>query len=222
MKDELPEAWKELLPAGIADPALAAVARERAEGKVVYPPEGELFAALKRTPPQSVRVVLLGQDPYHEAGQAMGLAFAVPQCCAKLPPSLKNILKEYHADTGAEPPGHPDLTRWADEGVLLLNTTLSVREHEAFSHAAIGWQEVTDAVIAALSRQSRPVVFLLWGKPAQEKRTLIDEGVHGVLTAPHPSPLSAYRGFFGSKPFSKANEWLKNHGQSSVNWTAIS
>ena len=216
--DVLPEAWAKLLPAGIAEAPLQEIAKRRAGGDEIFPPAGQVFHALQLTPPEAVRAVLLGQDPYHEPGQAMGLAFAVPPTCAKLPPSLKNILKEYQDDLGIEPPDHPDLTQWARQGVLLLNTTLTVQAHQAFSHAKLGWQAVTDAIIRAVSRFEHPVVFLLWGAPAQAKRPLIDETRHGVLAAAHPSPLSAFRGFFGSHPFSQANRWLTGHGQSPVDW----
>ncbi len=217
--DHIPEAWANCLPSGIADIPLATVKAERDRGVTIYPPAGQLFRALELVAPEQVKAVVLGQDPYHEPGQAMGLAFAVPQECLKLPPSLKNILKEYSEDWGKVPPPHPDLTKWAQQGVLLLNTILSVREHSAFSHQNIGWEAVTDAILQAISRQSQRVVFILWGAPAQAKRPLIDESRHAVLTAPHPSPLSAYRGFFGSKPFTTANRLLAEAGRPPVDWT---
>lgn len=216
--ESLPEEWSALLPPGIADAPLAAVARDRDDGIAVYPPAGSLFAALRLTPPRQVRAVILGQDPYHEPGQATGVAFAVPAECRKLPPSLRNILREYAIDLGAAPPAHPDLRQWCQQGVLLLNTVLSVREHAAASHAAIGWQRLTDAIIAAVSRHCPPCAFLLWGLPAQRKIPLIASPPHGVFCAPHPSPLSAYRGFFGSRPFSQANRWLRDHGRPEIDW----
>ena len=216
--DAVPPAWAAVLPAGLAEAPLAAVACERASGVAVYPPPGRVFAALAAVAPSAVRVVLLGQDPYHEPGQAMGFAFAVPPECRPLPPSLRNILREYHDDLGLSVPAQPDLTRWAAQGVLLLNTTLTVREHAAFSHAKLGWEAFTDAVIRAVSRGPVPVVFLLWGNPAQRKIPLIDAARHGIIASAHPSPLSASRGFFGSRPFSRANEWLVAHGRPPVDW----
>lgn len=217
--DEIPDSWAELLPSGIADIPLATVKTEREHGVTIYPPPGQIFRALELVAPEQVKAVILGQDPYHEPGQAMGLAFAVPQGCAKLPPSLRNILKEYADDWGKEPPLHPDLTKWAQQGVLLLNTILSVREHSAFSHQNIGWERVTDEILRAVSGQTQRVVFVLWGSPAQTKRPLIDETRHAVLTAPHPSPLSAYRGFFGSRPFSAVNHLLVEAGRLPIDWT---
>jgi uracil-DNA glycosylase len=216
--DALPPDWASCLPHGLADIPLAKVAAERARGITVYPPAGQVFRALYLVPPSAVRAVILGQDPYHEPGQAMGLAFAVPNGC-KLPPSLKNILKEYAEDWKQPPPAQPDLTKWARQGVLLLNTLLSVREHAAFSHRDFGWETVTDAILKAVSLQPHRVVFILWGAPAQAKRPLIDETRHAVLAAPHPSPLSAYRGFFGSKPFTTANRLLAEAGRPPIDWT---
>ena len=218
-QETLPPAWAKWLPAELVDVPMMAVVAERARGVVVYPPPGQLFRALSLVAPEQVKAVILGQDPYHEPGQAMGLAFAVPQECAKLPPSLRNILKEYAEDWGKEPPLHPDLTKWAQQGVLLLNTILSVREHEAFSHRNIGWEEVTDAILKTVSALPRRVVFVLWGAPAQAKRALIDETRHAVIVAPHPSPLSAYRGFFGSHPFSSVNRLLSDGGRGAIDWT---
>lgn len=217
--DEIPGSWAELLPSGIADIPLATVKTEREHGVTIYPPVGHIFRALSLVAPEQVKAVILGQDPYHEPGQAMGLAFAVPQECPKLPPSLRNILKEYAEDWGKEPPAHPDLTKWAQQGVLLLNTILSVREHSAFSHQNIGWERVTDEILRAVSCQSQRVVFVLWGTPAQAKRPLIDETRHAVLTAPHPSPLSAYRGFFGSHPFTTVNRLLAAVARPPIDWT---
>lgn len=218
-QETLPPAWAKWLPAELVDVPMTAVAAERARGVTIYPPAGQVFRALELVEPEQVKAVILGQDPYHEPGQAMGLAFAVPQECLKLPPSLKNILKEYSEDWGKVPPAHPDLTKWAQQGVLLLNTILSVREHSAFSHQNIGWEAVTDAILRAISRQPQRVVFILWGAPAQAKRPLIDESRHVVLTAPHPSPLSAYRGFFGSHPFTTVNRLLAERGRLPIDWT---
>ncbi len=217
--DSLPYSWAKCLPFDIERQAVAAVAEERGAGVTVYPPAGQLFYALELVPPEAVKAVILGQDPYHEPGQAMGLAFAVPPECAKLPPSLRNILKEYAEDWGKLPPDHPDLTKWAQQGVLMLNTILSVREHAAFSHRELGWESVTDAILQCVSRQARRVVFVLWGAPAQAKRALIDETRHAVLAAPHPSPLSAYRGFFGSRPFTTVNRLLEEGGRDGIDWT---
>ena len=211
--EQLPEAWRSFL-AGRYDAALLAqtlhrVEEERAAG-TVFPPEGEVFRALRLTPPGEVRVVLLGQDPYHDDGQAQGLAFSVP-AGVRFPPSLRNIFKEYAADLGRPVPKSGSLEGWARGGVLLLNSVLTVRAHAAASHAKFGWQQLTDAVIAALSeRAPEPLVFLLWGNFAIAKRPLIDENRHTVIAGVHPSPLSASRGFFGSRPFSRAEQALTN------------
>lgn len=217
--DALPPEWAELLPPGIAEKPLARVATERAQGIIIYPSEGDIFKSLYLTPPQKVRAVILGQDPYHEPGQACGLAFAVPASCPKFPPSLRNILKEYETDWGKSAPLQPDLSIWARQGVLMLNTVLSVQKHAAFSHRRIGWEEVTDAILRALSALPQRIVFILWGAPAQAKRPLLDETHHAVIATPHPSPLSAYRGFFGSRPFTAANRLLVEAGQPPIDWT---
>ncbi|PID58494.1 MAG: uracil-DNA glycosylase [Gammaproteobacteria bacterium] len=192
---------------------------ERHSGKVIYPPAEQVFAAFKHTEFSEVRVVILGQDPYHGAGQANGLAFSVNKGI-KIPPSLVNIYKEIATDIGAAPPKHGDLTHWAKQGVLLLNTVLTVQANQAHSHKNQGWEVFTDAVIASLNDAPQHVVFLLWGAPAQKKAALIDGNKHTVLTAPHPSPLSAYRGFFGCKHFSRANEALVAHGQQPIIWVS--
>ena len=217
--DRLPDAWARRLPPEISDRPLARVAQERTQGNIIYPPAGQIFTALKLTPPEKVRAVILGQDPYHEPGQAFGLAFAVPANCPKFPPSLRNILREYESDWGQPAPLRPDLSKWAIEGVLMLNTILTVRAHEAFSHRGIGWESVTDAVLQAVSALPHRVVFILWGAPAQAKRALIDETRHAVITSAHPSPLSAYRGFFGSRPFTTANRLLTEKNLAPLNWT---
>lgn len=206
-------------PGGAAARACAAVDAERAAGHVVAPSPERVFAALSLTPLESVRAVILGQDPYPTPGHANGLAFSYVGP-TPLPRSLVNIYKERGEDLGATPPSDGDLTRWARDGVLLLNTALTVREgaSKAGSHLAIGWREVTDEIIAAVSRQRPHVVFLLWGAPAQAKRGLIDEAKHLVIASAHPSPLSARRGFFGSRPFSRANAWLEGQGEKAIAW----
>ncbi len=209
--EHLPENWRAFL-AGAADFAaldrtLEKLAEERSQGEV-FPPEGKVFTAFQLTSPEKVRVVLLGQDPYHDDGQAEGLSFSVP-AGMKLPPSLRNIYKEYAEDLGRTAPGTGSLRTWAEGGVLLLNTILSVRAHQAGSHRKkLGWETFTDAVIKRLGEGERPLVFLLWGGFAAEKRPLIDESRHLVVESVHPSPLSAYRGFFGSRPFSQAQTYL--------------
>lgn len=185
--------------------------------KHYYPPTADLFAALRLTPLEKVRVVILGQDPYHGQGQAHGLSFSVPDG-VKLPPSLRNIYKEIAASTGTPAPASGNLTRWAKQGVLLLNTVLTVRPDAAASHQNKGWEAVTDAAIRAVSDQAEHVVFLLWGSHAQKKKALIDTKKHLVLEAPHPSPLSAHRGFLGCGHFVKANDYLAAKGFAPVDW----
>ena len=212
--DKLPENWKTFLE-GYTDISRLEETLEwvnaRREQYVVYPPAGSIFRAFALTPPESVRAVIIGQDPYHEPGQAQGLAFSVPEE-VKLPPSLKNIFKEYVSDTGNPLPGSGDLTAWAKEGVLLMNAVLSVDQGAAASHAKkAGWEIFTDSVIRALSAQREQIAFILWGNFAISKKELIDGTRHLVLESVHPSPLSARRGFFGSGPFSKVSasysEW---------------
>ncbi len=192
------------------------VKQQRAIGKVIYPPMEQVFNAFKHTEFCDVKVVILGQDPYHGVGQANGLAFSVNKDIA-IPPSLLNIYKEIADDIGVTPPKHGDLTHWADQGVLLLNTVLTVEANQANSHRKKGWETFTDEVITSLNQAPQHIVFLLWGKPAQSKIPLIDKR-HTILTAPHPSPLSAYRGFFGCKHFSKANHALIEHWQDPIRW----
>lgn len=183
-----------------------------------YPPAALRYRALELLAPPEVRVVILGQDPYHGAGEAHGLAFSVPQG-VKIPPSLRNIFRELAADCGVAEPGETDLTRWARQGVLLLNTALSVAPDSPGSHANAGWKQVTDAIIVALANSGQPLVFVLWGKHAQGKRELIpDNGFNFVIQSAHPSPLSAYRGFLGSRPFSKINNWLQAQGRPGIDW----
>ena len=183
----------------------------------VFPPVDRVFEALELTPFDAVRVVVLGQDPYHDDGQAHGLAFSV-LTGVKLPASLRNIFKELHDDLGGPLAKHGCLIPWAKQGVLMLNTVLTVRAHQAHSHRGKGWELFTDAVIAALSKRTDPIVFVLWGKPAQGKKILIDLQRHHVLESAHPSPLSAHRGFFGSRPFSKINDALRPWGQAEIDW----
>lgn len=187
----------------------------------VCPGMYDIFNALKSTPFSAVKAVIIGQDPYHGEGQAHGLSFSVQQGIEP-PPSLQNIFKELESDLGIATPPSGDLTAWAREGVLLLNTTLTVRLHSPMSHKGRGWELFTDAVIRALNRRESAVVFLLWGSHAQSKRALIENPLHTALCAPHPSPLSAYRGFFGCRHFSKTNEILAAHGVKPINWNAIS
>lgn len=186
-----------------------------------YPKGGDIFAAFDRTPFDKVKVVILGQDPYHEPGQAMGLCFSVPQGIA-VPPSLVNIIKEINSDLGTNIPlTCGDLSGWAEQGVLLLNATLTVRAHQAGSHQRHGWELFTDAAIRELSQRRKGIVFLLWGSYAIAKSNFIDKGKHHILTAPHPSPLSAYRGFFGCRHFSQANQYLAAEGLTPIDWTQI-
>lgn len=183
----------------------------------IFPPPGEIFNAFHLTPLKEVKVVILGQDPYHNNRQAHGLCFSV-QKGVEIPPSLVNIYKELHDDLGCTVPSHGCLTKWAEQGVLMLNTVLTVRAHQANSHREMGWEQFTDAAIMALNSQDRPIVFILWGSSAQRKSSMLKNKQHFILKAPHPSPLSAYRGFFGSKPFSQTNEFLESHGVNPIDW----
>ena len=186
----------------------------------VFPPMHDIFNALKYTPRENTKVVILGQDPYHELGQAHGLSFSVKKG-VKIPPSLVNIYKELKTDIGMETPTHGELTSWAKQGVLLLNATLTVRESQANSHQGIGWSIFTDEVIKKLDECDNPMVFILWGGTARKKKTYITNKNHLVIESAHPSPLSAYNGFFGSRPFSKANEFLKSRGVEPINWASV-
>lgn len=183
----------------------------------VFPKSGDIFKAYDLCPFHKLKVVILGQDPYHNVGQAQGLSFSVQKGIA-LPPSLQNIFKELQDDLSCPFPKSGDLSHWAEQGVLLLNTVLTVRAHQAFSHRGIGWEEFTDATIKAIEEKEEPVVYILWGSPAQKKRAMIHQKKRLILTAPHPSPLSAYRGFFGSRPFSKCNAYLEQEGLSPIDW----
>ena len=213
--------WNPVLRGELSQPywsqLQAFVAAER-ERHAVYPPADEVFAALHLTPLEQVKVVILGQDLYHGPGQAHGLCFSVRGGTAQ-PPSLRNIFIELHDDLGLTPPTDGDLTPWAKQGVLLLNTTLTVRAGQAGSHHGKGWETFTDQVIRAVNARPETVVFVLWGNPARRKAALIDRSRHVVIESPHPSPLSAHRGFFGSKPFSRANDALVAAGREPVDWT---
>ncbi len=185
--------------------------------KQIFPPKEDLFNAFHYTPLSKVKVVILGQDPYHNFGQAQGLCFSVRRG-VEIPPSLQNIYKELHDDLGCSIPSHGNLEYWAKQGVFLLNTVLTVRAHQANSHRGIGWEQFTDAAIKGLNGQDRPIVFLLWGRPAREKARMLNNPKHLILTAPHPSPLSAYNGFFGCRHFSKCNQFLIDHGETPIDW----
>ncbi|MBO5565227.1 MAG: uracil-DNA glycosylase [Lachnospiraceae bacterium] len=189
------------------------------ESRVIYPPADEVFEALHLTPLSEVKVVILGQDPYHNVHQAHGLAFSVPEDQMTIPPSLVNIFKELHDDLGIRMPEHGCLVPWAKQGVLLLNTVLTVRAHQAASHRGKGWELFTDAILRAVNKEDRPIVYMLWGSPAQLKAQFLDNPLHLVLKAPHPSPLSAYRGFFGCRHFSKCNNFLSEHGVTPIDWS---
>lgn len=191
--------------------------REEYTNYQVFPEPDDIFNAFDFTPLSEVKVVILGQDPYHNNGQAHGLSFSVkPQ--VEIPPSLVNIYQELHDDLGCYIPDNGYLKKWADQGVLLLNTVLTVRAHQANSHRGIGWEAFTDAAIRAVNEVDRPVVFMLWGRPAQAKKSLLNNPSHLILEAPHPSPLSAYRGFFGCRHFSQANQFLESHGITPIDW----
>jgi uracil-DNA glycosylase len=224
-QESIPESWR-----GVLEPVLACaearrlggwLAAEEAAGKAVYPPRGCRLRALELTPLDAVKVVILGQDPYHGPGQAMGLCFAVPEG-VRPPPSLANIYKELAADLQIARPDHGDLSHWARQGVLLLNNALTVEAGKAGSHAGRGWDAVTDACVAAVAARPEPSVFVLWGSHAQAKAQRIpelrEEGRHLLIRSPHPSPLSAHRGFFGSRPFSRANAFLEAAGRGAIDW----
>lgn len=185
--------------------------------RLIFPPANDIFNAFHLTPLKDVKVVILGQDPYHGNNQAHGLCFSV-KSEVEIPPSLVNIYKELQDDLGCTIPGHGYLVKWAKQGVLMLNTVLTVRAHQANSHRGIGWEEFTDAAIRVLNTQDRPIVFILWGRPAQMKKAMLNNPKHLILEAPHPSPLSSYRGFFGSRPFSKTNQFLEANGVEPIDW----
>jgi len=220
----VPESWRPALETALASQGARTLGgflkAEEAAGKVIYPPRGNRLAALDLTPLDSVKVVVLGQDPYHGPGQAHGLAFSVPQG-VKVPPSLVNIYKELEADLGIPRTTHGNLESWARQGVLLLNNALTVEAGLAGSHQMKGWEALTDAAVAAVAARDVPTVFMLWGSHAQKKAARVpglESGPHLVLKAPHPSPLSAHSGFFGSRPFSQANAFLEQHGRGAIDW----
>lgn len=190
---------------------------EEYQTRPIFPPSDDIFNAFHLTPLHEVKVVILGQDPYHNVGQAHGLCFSVKPD-VDIPPSLVNIFQELHDDLGCGIPNNGYLVKWAKQGVLMLNTVLTVRAHQANSHRGIGWEEFTDAAIRILNEQDRPIVFILWGTPAQRKKAMLHNPKHLILEAPHPSPLSAYRGFFGSRPFSKTNDFLTANGLEPIDW----
>lgn len=220
MNVQIEESWKEALQSEFDKPYFASLVqylhKEKAEGRQVFPPGKDIFKAFELTPVDKVKVVILGQDPYHGYGQAMGLSFSVP-AGVPAPPSLKNIFKEIESDLGVRMSGNPDLRKWAEQGVLLLNAVLTVRAVEPTSHSAIGWQQFTDAVISYISEHCEGVVFLLWGNFARSKKALIDTSRHFVLEAAHPSPL-ARGAFFGCRHFSKTNEILRSEGKTPIDW----
>ncbi|MEO6230832.1 MAG: uracil-DNA glycosylase [Ferruginibacter sp.] len=225
MDVQMEASWKEVLKNEFTKPYFLEVVtflkRERSAEKIIYPPGPLIFNAFNRTPFDKTRVVILGQDPYHNPGQAHGLSFSVP-AGIKPPPSLVNIYKEIQTDLGIPMPvGYGNLTHWAEQGVLMLNAILTVRANEPASHAKIGWMNFTDAVIEKISAQKTGVVFLLWGKFAQEKQVLIDETKHFVLKAAHPSPFSVEKGFYGCKHFSKTNELLISQGLDPIDWKLL-
>ncbi len=225
MRENIPESWAPVLGPVLSTPEARALGgwlrAEEDAGKQIYPPRGTRLRALELTPLDAVKVVILGQDPYHGPGQAHGLSFSVPEG-VKPPPSLANIFKELESDLGMARPGHGNLESWARQGVLLLNTSLTVEQGRAGSHAKRGWDAVTDACVAAAAQRAEPSVFILWGSHAQAKAgriaALHEGGRHLLIKSPHPSPLSAYRGFFGSAPFSKANTFLQKNGRRPIDW----
>ena len=218
---QLEPGWKQALAAEFDSDYMQALRdfllREKQQNKIIYPPGKQIFNAFDHTPFDKVKVVILGQDPYHGPGQAHGLCFSVPEG-VRQPPSLVNIFKEIARDLGIDPPSHGNLEKWADQGVLLLNATLTVEQGKAGAHQGKGWERFTDAVIDHLNRDRDGLVFMLWGSYAQKKGAIIDRQRHLVLTAPHPSPLSAHRGFIGCGHFSKANEYLMGLGKEAIDW----
>ena len=192
--------------------------KEEYSTRVIYPPADDIFNALHLTPLKEVKVVILGQDPYHNEHQAHGLSFSVLPDQREIPPSLQNIYKELHNDLGCYIPDNGYLEKWARQGVLMLNTVLTVRAHQANSHQGHGWEQFTDAILEAVNQEDRPIVYLLWGRPAQSKIPMLTNPKHLILKAPHPSPLSAYRGFFGCRHFSQTNAFLESHGAAPIDW----
>lgn len=220
MKEIFHNDWQDLLAQEMDKPYYQELRRllvEEYKNYPIYPPMGDIFNALQTTAYKDVKVVILGQDPYHRRGQAHGMAFSVQRGLA-IPPSLQNIYKELEDDLGIPPASTGYLMSWAKQGVLLLNTTLTVREASPMSHRDIGWEIFTDAILSLVNQKKEPVVYILWGAHARSKKKLINNPNHLILEAPHPSPLSAYRGFFGSKPFSKANAFFQDHKLSPIDW----
>ncbi len=220
MKKIIDNSWQEVLQDEFQKPyylELREFLKQEYTTQKIHPDMYHIFEALELTPYEKVKVVILGQDPYHGVNQAHGLSFSVQPGVA-IPPSLRNIYKEMQSDLGIPPVAHGNLVSWAKQGVLLLNTVLTVREGQAYSHRGKGWEQLTDAVIEKLNQREEPIVFILWGKPAQAKSAMIDTSRHAIIKSVHPSPLSASRGFFGSKPFSQANELLTNWGETPINW----
>jgi len=225
MAEAIPPSWQAALGPVLAAPEARRLGgwlrAEEGAGRTIYPPRGARLRALELTPLDAVKVVILGQDPYHGPGQAHGLAFSVPEG-VRVPPSLVNIYKELQSDLGVTAPPHGNLEHWARQGVLLLNNALTVEAGQAGSHQNRGWEAITDAAVQAVARREEPSVFILWGSHAKKKAMRVPELAgntrHLVLTAPHPSPLSAHAGFFGSKPFSKANAFLAAHGRAPIDW----
>ena len=220
MKEIIHNSWQDVLADEFEKPyyhSLRDFLKKEYRTQKIHPDMYHIFEALELTPYEKVKVVILGQDPYHGANQAHGLSFSV-QPGVKIPPSLNNIYKELQSDLGIKPVNHGNLVSWAKQGVLLLNTVLTVREGQAYSHRGQGWERLTDTIIEKLNEREQPVVFILWGKPAQEKMKMIDKSKHIILTSSHPSPLSAHRGFFGSKPFSKTNDALLALGEQPIDW----
>lgn len=212
--------WLEAIGEEFSKPYYAQLYRfvqEEYRTREIFPPAEDIFNAFHFTPLSKVKVLIVGQDPYHNVHQAHGLCFSV-QPGEDIPPSLENIYKELQSDLGCYIPNNGYLKKWADQGVLLLNTVLTVRAHQANSHRGMGWENFTDAVIRAINTQDRPIVSILWGRPAQMKESMLNNAHHLVLKAPHPSPLSAYRGFFGSRPFSQTNEFLQKNGVAPIDW----
>lgn len=222
MDVKIEEGWKQVLKEEFNQPYFQQIALhlkvEKSQGKTIYPPGSLIFNAFDTTPLEKVKVVIIGQDPYHGPGQAHGLCFSVPFGVPP-PPSLVNIFKELQSDVGIPLPNHGNLMHWAKQGVFLLNASLTVRAGEPMSHARIGWAQFTDNVIRKISSEKDHVVFLLWGKFAQEKRILVDQNKHLILRSVHPSPLSAHAGFFGCRHFSQANEYLIQHGIDPIDWS---
>jgi uracil-DNA glycosylase len=221
MNVQIEDSWKEQLATEFNKPYFGQIVdflkAEKAAGKTIYPPGKNIFNAFNTTPFEKVKVVILGQDPYHNPGQAHGLSFSVPENVAP-PPSLVNIFKEQQQDLGIDIPRHGNLEKWAHQGVLLLNAALTVEAHNPMSHSKVGWHHFTDDVIRIISEKKDTVVFMLWGSFAKSKQELIDKSKHLVLTAAHPSPLSAHNGFFGCNHFSKANKWLQDRGIKPIDW----